>query len=101
VACDIVRASANPLIERLKTAGVSERGGITLTELETVISAAAERAQAQVVRPEIDTIVWEEVSARTSDESTFSVSFGLLMGSPASSLRSRSSPTIPSWSSGR
>jgi uncharacterized hydrophobic protein (TIGR00271 family) len=79
VSCDVVRASANPLIERLKSAGVTERGGITLTELETVISAAAERAQAQVVRPEIDTVVWEEVSARTSDESTFSVSFGLLM----------------------
>ena len=79
VSCDVVRASANPLIERLKAAGVSERGGITLTELETVISAAAERAQAQVVTPEIDTVVWEEVAARTSDESTFSVSFGLLM----------------------
>jgi uncharacterized hydrophobic protein (TIGR00271 family) len=79
LSCDVVRASANPLIAQLRTAGVSERGGITLTELETVISAAAERAQAQVVRPEIDTVVWEEVSARTSDESTFSVSFGLLM----------------------
>jgi uncharacterized hydrophobic protein (TIGR00271 family) len=79
VSCDVVRASANPLIERLKAAGVSERGGITLTELETVISAAAERAQAQVLTPEIDTVVWEEVAARTSDESTFSVSFGLLM----------------------
>jgi len=79
VSCDIVRASANPLIERLKAAGVSERGGITLTELETVISAAAERAQEQVVTPEIDTVVWEEVAARTSEESTFSVSFGLLM----------------------
>ena len=29
--------------------------------------------------PEIDTVVWEEAAARTSDESTFSVSFGLLM----------------------
>jgi len=79
VSCDVVRASANPLIERLKAAGVSERGGITLTELETVISAAAERAQGQIVTPEIDTVVWEEVAARTSDGSTFSVSFGLLM----------------------
>jgi conjugative relaxase-like TrwC/TraI family protein len=30
-------------------------------------------------RQEIDTIVWEEVAARTSDDSTFSVSFGVLM----------------------
>ena len=79
MSCDIVRASANPLIERLKAAGVSERGGITLTELETVISAAAERAQEQVVTPEIDAVVWGEVAARTSEESTFSVGFGLLM----------------------
>jgi hypothetical protein len=58
---------------------VTERGGITLTELEAVVSAAADRAQAEVVTPEIDTVVWEEVSARTSDDSAFSVSFGALM----------------------
>jgi uncharacterized hydrophobic protein (TIGR00271 family) len=53
--------------------------GITMTEPEAVISTAADRAQAQVPTPEIDTIVWEEVSARTSDDSVFSVSFGVLM----------------------
>jgi hypothetical protein len=46
--------------------------GITLTELEAVVSTAADRAQAEVVTPEIDTVVWEEVSARTSDDSAFS-----------------------------
>ena len=79
VSCEVVRASANPLLGRLRSAGVAERGGITLTELEAVISAAADRAQAQILTPEIDTIVWEEVAARTSDDSTFSVSFGVLM----------------------
>ena len=39
---------------------------ITMTELEAVISTAADGAQAQILTPEIDTIVWEEVSARTS-----------------------------------
>jgi hypothetical protein len=58
---------------------VAERGGITLTEPEAVISAAADRAQAEILTPEIDTIVWEEVAARTSDDSVFSVSFGVLM----------------------
>ena len=76
VACDVVRASVNPLLRRLRSAGVTEWGGITMTELETVISGAADRAQAQILTPEIDTIVWEEVAARTSDDSTFSVSFG-------------------------
>jgi uncharacterized hydrophobic protein (TIGR00271 family) len=79
VSCEVVRASANPLIRRLRAAGVAERGGITLTEPEAVISAAADRAQAEILTPEIDTIVWEEVAARTSDDSTFSVSFGVLM----------------------
>jgi uncharacterized hydrophobic protein (TIGR00271 family) len=79
VTCDVVRASVNPLIRRLRSAGVTERGGITLTELEAVVSTAADRAQAEVVTPEIDTVVWEEVSARTSDDSAFSVSFGALM----------------------
>jgi uncharacterized hydrophobic protein (TIGR00271 family) len=79
VSCDVVRASANPLIRRLRSAGVDERGGITMTELEAVISTAADRAQAEILTPEIDTIVWEEVSARTSDDAAFSVSFGALM----------------------
>jgi len=74
-----VRASVNPLIRRLRSAGVTDRGGITLTELEAVVSAAADCAQAEILTPEIDTIVWEEVSARTSDDSAFSVSFGVLM----------------------
>jgi uncharacterized hydrophobic protein (TIGR00271 family) len=69
----------NPLLRRLRSAGVTEGGGITLTELEAVVSAAADRAQAQILTPGIDTIVWEEVSARTSDDSAFSVSFGVLM----------------------
>jgi uncharacterized hydrophobic protein (TIGR00271 family) len=79
VACEVVRASVNPLLRRLRSAGVTERGGITLTEPEAVISAAADHAQAEILTPEIDTIVWEEVAARTSDDSTFSVSFGVLM----------------------
>ena len=79
VTCDVVRASVNPLIRRLRAAGVAERGGITMTEPEAVISAAADRAQAQILTPEIDTVVWQEVAARTSDDSAFSVTFGLLM----------------------
>jgi uncharacterized hydrophobic protein (TIGR00271 family) len=79
IACDVVRASVNPLLRRLRSAGVADRGGITMTELEAVVSAAADRAQAAILTPEIDTIVWEEVSARTSDDAALSVSFGVLM----------------------
>jgi uncharacterized hydrophobic protein (TIGR00271 family) len=79
VSCDVVRASVNPLLRRLRSAGVAERGGITLTELETVISTAADRAEAEILTPEIDTVVWEEVSARTSDDAVVSLSFGVLM----------------------
>jgi hypothetical protein len=79
VSCDVVRASVNQLLRRLRSAGVTGRGGVTMTELETVISAAADHAQAELPTPEIDTIVWEEVSARTSDDAVFSVSFGVLM----------------------
>jgi uncharacterized hydrophobic protein (TIGR00271 family) len=79
LSCDVVRASVHPLVRRLRSAGVAERGGITMIELEAVISSAADRAQAQILTPEIDTVVWEEVSARTSDDSVFSISFGVLM----------------------
>ena len=76
VSCDVVRASVNPLLRRLRSAGVADRGGITMNEPEAVISTAADRAQAAILTPEIDTIVWEEVAARTSDDSAFSLSFG-------------------------
>ena len=66
VSCDVVRASVNPLIRRLRSAGVAERGGIAMTELEAVVSTAADRAQAEILTPEIDTVVWE-VSARSGD----------------------------------
>jgi uncharacterized hydrophobic protein (TIGR00271 family) len=79
VSCDVVRASVNPLLRCLRSAGVAERGGIAMTEPEAVISAAADHAQAEILTPEIDTIVWEEVAARTSDDSAISVSFGVLM----------------------
>jgi hypothetical protein len=79
VSCEVVRASVNPLLRRLRSAGVAERGGITMTEPEAVISSAADRAQAEILTPEIDTVVWEEVAARTNDDSTFSLSFGVLM----------------------
>jgi uncharacterized hydrophobic protein (TIGR00271 family) len=58
---------------------VAQCGGITMTELEAAVSAAADRAQAEILTPEFATIVWEEVSARTSDDSALSVSFGALM----------------------
>ena len=76
VSCDVVRASVNPLIRRLRSAGVTERGGITMTELEAVISTAADRAQAAILTPEIDTIVWEEVSARTKSVALVNRAYG-------------------------
>ena len=51
VTCDVVRASVNPLIRRLRSAGVTEGGGITLTDLEAVVSTAADCAQAEILTP--------------------------------------------------
>ena len=45
VSCDVVRAAVNPLVRRLKSAGVAERGGITMTELEAIVSTPADRAR--------------------------------------------------------
>jgi hypothetical protein len=57
VCCDVVRASVNPLLRRLRSAGVTEGGGITMTELEAIVSTAADRAQAEILTPEIDTVM--------------------------------------------
>ena len=58
---------------------MAERGGITLTEPEAVISTAADRAHVEILTPEIDTIVWEEVAARALGRAKSGAVVGVLV----------------------
>ncbi|MFC8042532.1 DUF389 domain-containing protein [Nocardia sp. NPDC057353] len=75
VQADVAREAANTVLAGLERLGLAQTGAITLVPLETVLSAAAERADAEAPGEPTDAVVWEELLARTHEESTLSASF--------------------------
>lgn len=75
IAADIARESANDVVKQLKDLDVQHRGAITLTVLDTVLSTRAHRAEDEAEGDPADALVWDELIARTREESTLSVTF--------------------------
>jgi uncharacterized hydrophobic protein (TIGR00271 family) len=70
VMCDVAREAAHPVLRQLRELGLSERGSIAVEEIDIALSRAAEEAEAAAPGHGADALVWEEVTARTSEEST-------------------------------
>jgi uncharacterized hydrophobic protein (TIGR00271 family) len=75
ITADIARESANDVVDELKALGVKERGAITLDVVDTVLSTRAYRAEDEAVGDPADAVVWDELAARTREESTLNVTF--------------------------
>jgi uncharacterized hydrophobic protein (TIGR00271 family) len=75
ITADIARESANDVIDGLKALGVRERGAITLDVVDTVLSTRAYRAEDEAEGDPADAVVWDELAARTREESTLNVTF--------------------------
>ncbi|WP_114560138.1 DUF389 domain-containing protein [Desertihabitans aurantiacus] len=75
VEADVARESADELLEALGELGIDHSGGITLEPLDTVLSDAADTAQREAPGDPADAIVWEELIARTGDDSRPTVTF--------------------------
>jgi uncharacterized hydrophobic protein (TIGR00271 family) len=75
ITADIARESANDVVDGLKALGVKERGAITLDVVDTVLSARAYRAEDEAVGDPADAVIWDELAARTREESAFNVTF--------------------------
>jgi uncharacterized hydrophobic protein (TIGR00271 family) len=75
ITADVARESANEVIASLKDLGVKERGAITLDEVDTVLSTRAYRAEEQAAGDPADAVVWDELAARTREESTLNVAY--------------------------
>jgi uncharacterized hydrophobic protein (TIGR00271 family) len=67
VLCDIAREEASVLIEDLKELGVARDGSISLEQIDSQLSDAADRAERAARGAPSDAVVWEEVEARTSE----------------------------------
>ena len=75
ITADIARESANDIVDELKDLGLRRRGAITLDAVDTVLSTAAYRADKQADGDPGDAIVWEDLAARTREESTLNFTF--------------------------
>jgi uncharacterized hydrophobic protein (TIGR00271 family) len=75
ITADIARESANDVVDGLKALGVKERGAITLDVIDTVLSKRAYRAEDQAEGDPADAVVWDELAARTREESTLNVTY--------------------------
>jgi uncharacterized hydrophobic protein (TIGR00271 family) len=75
ITADIARESANDIVDGLKSLGVKEAGAITLDVVDTVLSTRAYRAEDEAHGDPADAVVWDELAARTREESTLNVTF--------------------------
>ncbi len=79
ITADIARESANQVIDALKALGVKERGAITLDVVDTVLSTRAYRAEERAAGDPADAVVWDELAARTREESTLNVTYMMFL----------------------
>jgi uncharacterized hydrophobic protein (TIGR00271 family) len=75
VLCDVAREEASIVIADLRRLRVHELGAITILDIDTQISAAAIAAEKAAAGLPGDAVVWEEVEARTSENTELSFGF--------------------------
>ncbi len=79
VLCDVAREAGNEVVEWLQRQGVHHNGAITVEALDTVVSDAAARAEADAPGQSADSLVWEELEARARGDSVLTMSFLVFM----------------------
>ncbi len=75
VEADVAREAADDLLGRLCELGIDRTGGVTLEAIDTSLSDAADAAVEAAPGDPQDAIIWDEVVARTGEESRLSVSY--------------------------
>ncbi len=71
----VAREAADDLLGRLSDLSIDRTGGVTLEAIDTSLSDAADAAVEAAPGDPQDAIIWDEVVARTGEESRLSVSF--------------------------
>lgn len=75
ITADVAREAANDVLDRLCALGLRGRGVITLDEIDTALSDAADRAEQDAPGEGQDAVIWEQIEERTQEESTLSWTF--------------------------
>jgi uncharacterized hydrophobic protein (TIGR00271 family) len=76
---DVLEGAANEVIGRLRDLGLDQRGSIVLENVDSSISAFADRATARRGRFQQFTPVWAEVEARIEQDGAFPPSWFVLL----------------------
>ena len=79
ILCDVAREDASVVISDLKEFGIHHEGSIAMENIDSLISDAADRAELAARGAPSDAVVWEEVEARTSENTELSASYLLFM----------------------
>jgi uncharacterized hydrophobic protein (TIGR00271 family) len=75
VTADIARECADSVLDKLHRLGAAEQGLITLEPLDTAIGALAERAEVDAPGEAADAVIWDELAARSGEDSTLTGTF--------------------------
>ena len=75
VEADVAREAADEIIAALCELGIDHTGGITLEQIDTALSDAADKAEEDAPGDGADAVVWEELLARTGEESRLNATF--------------------------
>ena len=73
--CDVAREDASVIVDDLRELEIPRDGSIAMEFVDTQISEAAERAERAAPGLPSDAVVWEDVEARTSENTELSVNF--------------------------
>lgn len=76
---DVPREEASVIVGDLKHLGIAESGAISVEPIEVQLSRLAEEAERRAPGAPADAVVWEEVEARTSEQTRLSGVFLVFM----------------------
>ncbi|WP_245716602.1 DUF389 domain-containing protein [Micromonospora humi] len=75
ITCDVVRESADAVLRRLQDLGIEANGAIAADDVELTVSAAADRAAADAPGYGEDAVVWDEIAAKTGEQTVLTGTF--------------------------
>ncbi|MGH3490558.1 MAG: DUF389 domain-containing protein [Actinopolymorphaceae bacterium] len=75
IAADLARESVEEVLDALQDLGIDVSGSIALEPIDTMVSAAADRAERAAPGEGADAVIWDEVVERTESDATLSKTF--------------------------
>ena len=79
VEADVTREAVDEVLGGLCELGIDRSGGITLETLDTTLSDVADAAEEAVPGDPADAVIWDEIVARTGEDSRLTVSFQVFL----------------------